>query len=99
MPSSPAGTVVFVRQGVAALRPELAGLRALRPPQSLASTYANSLGELGQLVQDMKATAVGLSRGNDPVVAIKTLAQQLAPLEAQQNEGWQSLGVPACVIR
>jgi hypothetical protein len=99
MPSSPAGDRLFLTEGVAALRPELTALKTLRPPRALAGTYTSSLGELGQIVSTLDATAAAVGQGSDPVIAFKTLEQQLAPIEAQQNQAWQALGVPACILR
>ena len=52
-------------------------------------------GELAALRSSLK----GLRAGNDPVVAIKTLQQQLIALEQRANGAWRTLKVPACVSR
>lgn len=93
-PALPSGGARFLSQGIAALAPELSRLRALHSTgdrDALAATTA----ELGAL----RSTLRGLRAGNDPVVAIKTLQQQLSPLEARADGDWRALGVLACVSR
>jgi hypothetical protein len=99
MPNSPAGGRLFLTAGVATLRPEVAALSALHPPHELAATYTSTVGQLGVIVSALDTTAGALGQGSDPVIAFKTLEQRLAPIEAQQNQAWQALGVPACVLR
>jgi hypothetical protein len=99
MPNSSTGGIAFLRRGAAILRPELTALAMLHPPHAAATTYANSLGGLTQTVSVLDATAAGLTRGDDPAVAFKSLQQQLAPIELQANQGWQALEIPACAIR
>jgi hypothetical protein len=44
----------------------------------------------------LRSTLKGLKAGNDPVVAIKTLQQQLAPAEMKASIAWSALELPAC---
>jgi hypothetical protein len=98
-PTSPAGTRVFLRRGIAALSPELAGLQTLHPPSDVADVYTASVKAFGQKLAYLKAALRGLEGGEDPVIALKTLQQQIAPLETQENGGWEALQIPACVSR
>jgi hypothetical protein len=98
-PSTPAGTRVFLERGVAALRPELAQLRALRPPSDVADVYSLALGAFSRKLMLLDDTIRGLGRGTDPVIAIKTLQQGLAPAESAENGAWQALEIPACLNR
>ena len=42
-PALPSGTAAFLRRGTDALAPELAGLRALKPPSHEAGPYSTAL--------------------------------------------------------
>jgi hypothetical protein len=84
-----------VRSGIAVLRPELVKLRTLQGPDEYRRAVAAMAGELAAL----RFTLRGLRAGNDPVVAIKTLQQMLAPIEVRADDAWLSLGVGACANR
>jgi hypothetical protein len=94
-PGTPSQGEEFVSRGVSALSRELSGLRAIRGPSSFRDGLAAKVAELALL----RSTVKGLRAGNDPVVAIKTLQQQLEPVEARAAAAWQGLGIPACADR
>jgi hypothetical protein len=94
-PTTPAEGARFVRSGIAVLRPELVKLRTLQGPDEYRRAVAAMAGELAAL----RFTLKGLRAGNDPVVAIKTLQRQLAPIELRGSRAWSALGIPACASR
>jgi len=96
-PTDPAGGAGFLRRGVAALSPEVAALKRLKPPSDVADVYENSVKGLEQQLSLVSATIQHLRRGQDPVVAMKTLQQRLSPIEASVDGGWRTLGIPACI--
>ncbi|MGI8507047.1 MAG: hypothetical protein ACR2MK_09665 [Solirubrobacteraceae bacterium] len=96
-PTEPSQGAGYLRRGVAALAPEVAALRRLTPPSDLASGYRDALTDTGAEVQALRRALNGLRAGNDPVVAIKTLQQELAPLEPRAEGAWRSLDIAACV--
>jgi hypothetical protein len=95
-PALPSDGARFLSRGIAALTPELATLKLLRPPTGMASDYTRALAASNGELRALRSALKGLKAGNDPVVAIKTLQQQLVPLEAQADLAWQSLDLPAC---
>jgi hypothetical protein len=98
-PASPAGSAAFLKRGIAVLAPELNALRALRAPGEVADVYSTSLGAFASKLSDLRHAIHQLSGGEDPVIAVKTLQQQLAPIESQENGAWQALEIPACLNR
>lgn len=98
-PPVPGRTAAFLRRGIAALGPELAALRILRPPSNQADAYSAALGALARELAILTSTAHDVDRGADPLTTIKTLQHQLAPVEADNDAAWRTLGVPACVNR
>jgi hypothetical protein len=96
-PTSPAGGAAFLSQGLAVLGPELAVLRKLRPPRDLAQVYSTAVGAFSQKVAALRETANTLKGGGDPVIAMKTLQQQLAPLESDEDGAWRALEIPSCM--
>lgn len=98
-PTSPVGTEAFLRRGIAALTPEVAGLRALHPSTEVADVYVAAVKSLGQQLALLKDARHDLGNGEDPVIALKTLQQELGPIETQANGGWEALQIPACVVR
>jgi hypothetical protein len=98
-PSSPAGTEEFLERGAAALTPALTGLRALHPPEDVADVYSAAVGNLAQKIHKLQLAAHDISRGVDPVRAMRDLQRQLSPLETQENDGWDALELPACMSR
>jgi hypothetical protein len=95
-PTLPTEGARFLSRGIAALAPELTVLTLLRPPSGMASDYKRALAASHGELQVLRSALKGLEAGNDPVVAIKTLQQQLTPLESRANSAWVSLGLPAC---
>lgn len=98
-PVVPAATAPFLRRGIAVLRPEIAQLRTLRPPNEQAGAYSEAVDALGREAAILIATVRNLDKGADPLTAIKTLQHRLAPVEADGDAAWRTLGVPACVSR
>lgn len=96
-PASPAAAAAFLRRGIAVLRPELAQLRALRPPSDLAQVYGISVQAFSGKLLALDAAVRDLDSGADPAPAFKALQQRLTPLESEENGAWQALQVPACV--
>ena len=96
-PASPAGSAVFLRQGITALTPEVAQLRKLRPPEDAQDVYSTAVNSSAKKLALLRTAAALLARGDDPVSTMQSLEQQLAPVVQQENGAWQSLGIPACV--
>lgn len=95
-PDEPAGGTAFISHGLAALAPELAALQRLRAPSDMADDYRRALDATSAELAALRSTLKGLKAGNDPVVAIKTLQQQLTPVEAKAGAAWTALELPAC---
>jgi hypothetical protein len=93
LPSEGAG---FLRRGIAALAPEVAALAALHPEGEMGVHFRRAQTATEQELKALRSTLTGLKAGNDPIVAIKTLQAQLAPLEKQASGAWQALRIPAC---
>jgi hypothetical protein len=88
-----------LKHGIAVLRPELAGLRGLHPPNDAADVYSASLTAFANKLGALDTTVREIGGGADPVLAMKSLQGQLAPLESQEDGGWQALEIPACLNR
>jgi hypothetical protein len=95
-PTLPGEGVRFLSRGIAALAPELTALNLLRPPTDMASDYKLALAASEGELRALRSALGGLKAGNDPVVAIKTLQQELSPLESRAHVAWSSLDLPAC---
>lgn len=95
-PQMPIAGSVFLKRGIAVLEPELAALERLRPGGGLAKNYTRALDATRAELAALQSTVNGLKAGNDPVVAIKTLQQQLLVLEPRTASAWAAVGVPAC---
>ena len=98
-PSLASDTATFLRRGTYVLGPELAELRALRPPADAAGTYAAALTAWSRQVTILDDTIRRLDGGADPLSMIKTLQRRLAPTESAENAAWRTLGIPACLSR
>jgi hypothetical protein len=98
-PATPAAGIAFLDRGITVFKPELAKLRALRPPSDLASTYRTSVAALSQELSELELTVHRLHGGADPVSEMQTLQRRLTPLEATEDRAWSALEVPACLDR
>ncbi len=98
-PVLPAEGVTFLKRGISVLAPELSALVRLRPSGRAAAVYATALRAFRLELAMVQATAASLRRDADPVIAVKTLQRELAPMQARANAAWDALGIPACVVR
>lgn len=96
VPHDSAGAAAFLRGGIDALGPELTALDRLSPTPQLAAPYRRARSATQRELAALHSTLHTLSAGDDAVVAIKTLQQELAPLERQASAAWRALGVPRC---
>jgi hypothetical protein len=96
-PTNPAGSERYLRQGVAALTPELRQLRRLRPPEDDQDVYSSTISAFAKKLDLIRGAARGIGSGEDAVATMQTLQQQLAPVIQQENGGWQALGISACI--
>ena len=95
-PHVPSQGASFLRRGIDALRPELVALSAMHPDGELGIHFRKARSATGQELTVLQSSLKGLKSGNDPIVAMKTLQTELAPLETQAGTAWRALGVPAC---
>jgi hypothetical protein len=98
-PSLASGTASFLRRGTYVLRPELAELRAVRPPSDQAGAYSAALAAESRQLAILDDTIRRLDRGADPLGVIKTLQRRLSPTEVAVDTAWRTLDIPACVSR
>lgn len=95
-PTSPGQEAEFLNRGIAALTPELTALKRLSAPDDMSGDYRAAVDATGAELAALRSTRKGLRAGNDPVVAIKTLQQELTPAEAKASSAWTTLELPAC---
>jgi hypothetical protein len=95
-PAHPENGARFVAQGIAALGPQVAALRRLKPPDELADDYAAALRATDRELAALRAAERGLRAGDDPVAEIRTLQRRLDPAEDAAAGAWHAVGVPAC---
>jgi hypothetical protein len=95
-PAEPTQGGAFIRDGIAALAPELAALGRLGAPSEMAGDYRDALDATSAELEALRSAVKGLKAGNDPVVAIKTLQAQLKPAETKASLAWAALDLPAC---
>jgi hypothetical protein len=98
-PAVPSGTAAFLRRGTDALAPELAGLRALKPPSHEAGSYSTALIAASRELSILDGAIRDLDHGADPLGLIKTLQRRLAPVESAENVAWRTLDIPGCASR
>lgn len=92
LPEVPSAGQRFLSRGIAALAPEVTELREL----GATGTFRDGVTATSAELATLRSTLKGLRAGNDPVVAIKTLQQQLRVLEQRTASAWAAVGVPAC---
>jgi hypothetical protein len=95
-PSDPAAGERFLRRGIAALAPPVAALQKLKPGSDLASDYTTALRASEHELALLRSSIKGLAAGDDPVVTIKALQDELGPAEDAAGQAWRDVDVPAC---
>jgi len=89
----------FLKQGIAALDPELNDLKTLKPPADEAEVYQSGIKALGAELDAVKSATAKLDQGADPVRTFRQLQDTLAPLETDADNAWRALSITACVSR
>jgi hypothetical protein len=95
-PTDPTKGEPFLQRGIAALAPQVAALHRLSPSSDLTGAYATAVGATDHELALLRSALHGLKAGNDPVVAIKTLQDELGPAEDAAGRAWREVDVPAC---
>jgi hypothetical protein len=95
-PTDPGDGQPFLRRGIAALSPAVTALHRLKPSSDLQDVYVTALGATDRELALLRSALRGLQAGNDPVVAIKTLQNELDPAEDAAGRAWHDVDVPAC---
>lgn len=98
-PSSEAAGNSFLKQGIAALGPQLNDLKVLKPPPDDAQVYQSAVKALSGQLDALKSATAKLDQGADPVRTFRQLQDTLAPLETEADNAWRALGVSACLSR
>lgn len=96
-PTDPAKGELFLQRGIAALAPQVTALRRLSPSSDLQDVYATALRTTDHELTLLRSALRGLKAGNDPVVAMKTLQDELGPAEDAAGRAWHAVDVPACM--
>ena len=96
MPTDPARAQRFLHRGISALAPQVAALHRLNASSDLEHAYATALRATDHELALLRSALRGLKAGNDPVVAIKTLQDELGPAEDAAARAWHEVDVPAC---
>lgn len=95
-PTDPSDGQRFLQRGVAALAPAVTALDGLTPSSDLQPEYTAAMHATDRELALLRRTLRGLRAGNDPVVAIKTLQDELGPAENAAAHAWHEVEVPAC---
>jgi hypothetical protein len=96
VPTDPARAQRFLHHGISALAPQIAALHKLNASSDLEHAYATALRATDHELALLRSALRGLNAGNDPVVAIKTLQDELGPAEDAAARTWHEVDVPAC---
>jgi hypothetical protein len=99
MPQSTDDGGRFLTAGVAAMRPALAELHALKPPSDLRGSYDDAMRSRAQELALIEGQARAVERGGDAIAAYRTLQTQLEPLTRIEDAAWRALQIPACLPR
>jgi hypothetical protein len=95
-PTDPARAERFLRRGISALSPQVAALHKLNASSDIEDEYAAAVRATDHELALLRSALRGLTAGNDPVVAIKTLQDELGPAEDAAARAWHEVDVPAC---
>ncbi|HUO73096.1 MAG TPA: hypothetical protein VMU39_20175 [Solirubrobacteraceae bacterium] len=98
-PTDPSDSALYLQRGIAVMDGELAQLRKLHAPDDVADVYTVSINSFAKKLSYMRDTVHDLAKGEDPVLAVRTLQQDLEPVEAQENGAWRTLQINACLSR
>ena len=96
VPTAPTQGARFISQGIAALDPGRHALARLDPPGPMRDQYERAIAAVADELTAMRSALTGLRAGNDPVVAIRTLQQELRGPEGRAAAAWDALRVPEC---
>jgi hypothetical protein len=99
MPSTADEGAGFLREGLAAMRPELTQLRVLKAPATLRGSYANALQARAQELALIARHLTAIAHGEDTIASFQTLQTELDPLTRMEDAAWRAAEIPSCLAR
>jgi hypothetical protein len=98
-PANESAGNAFLKQGISALDPQLADLKALKPPADEAVVYQAAIKATSGELDALHSAISKLDQGADPVRTFRGLQDTLGPLETDADNAWRALGVSSCLSR
>lgn len=95
-PRTPADVPSFVNQGLRLVRPAIAKLAALRPPESLRPDHDRVIDLLNRELALIVSADAKLRARAEPLATFGALEPKLRPLVRAEDERWTALGLPEC---
>jgi len=95
-PRTPSDVPAFVAQGLRLVKPAVAKLAALRPPESLRPDHDRAVDLLNRQLALISDANAKLRARAEPLATFAALEPKLRPLMRAEDERWGALGLPQC---
>jgi len=98
-PQSTEQVAPFLTQAATATNQLTVSLKALKPPADSQSSYNLAVQLVGNQAQTFNKAVRQLSKGSDPVIVMRNVAEQSTQSSERERVAWQGLGIEACANR
>ncbi len=74
-------------------------LKSLKPPSDVQDSWNLAVGLVGEQASSLQKASRQLQQGGDPVVVIRSAADQATQSSERERAAWDALGIEACANR
>ena len=98
-PKSATEVQPFLTNSSTAMSQLSAGLKALKPPSDAQEPWNLAVGLVNDQAAGLRRGSKQLQQGGDPVVVLRTVADQATQSSERERAAWNGLGIEACANR
>ena len=74
-------------------------LKSLKPPSDVQDSWNLAVGLVAEQAASLQKASRQLQQGGDPVVVIRSVADQATQSSERERASWDALGIDACANR
>lgn len=89
----------FLNQSSAISNQMTRSLKSLKPPSDSKASYDLAVQLVGEQAAILSKGAKNLTLGGDPVIVMRSVADQTTEIAQRERVTWESLGIDACASR
>ncbi len=98
-PTTDAEVQPFLTNSATVMSQLSVGLKALNPPSDVQESWNLAVGLVGEQSAALQKASRQLQQGGDPIVVLRSVADQATQSAERERAAWDALGIEACANR